>query len=337
VSTCWKNGVGEHVLLEMAKAAIRLGDAVADGPELACVVLSLGNPPELVDAVRSLTDQQPSAEIVVVNSGGGAPERSLKAAGLDVPVITRHDRLLPGGARNLGIEATSAPFVAFLASDCMALPGWVDARLSLHRAGAPVVGHVLRNAFPASRSACAQHLLLHHRLLADTEDGERLFFGLSYARPLFERFGVFRTDLHPGEDTEFNQRLSDAGVPMTFSPEVRTIHRYATAPLELVRDQFSRGAQTAIALRDLGAETSGWGLAAGPMQNVLPAYRQARRATDAADRRCLLRAVPLLPPAALATSLGNVTGLISCRLRRPPVPRAPWQFGDTGPTARRHS
>src|SRR5438270_13637868 len=97
--------------------------AADPAPELACVVLSLGNQPELPDAVRSLTGQQPRAEIVVVNSGGGDPRRALLAAGLDVPVISFAQRLFAGGARNVGIRATSARFVAFLAADCIAAPG----------------------------------------------------------------------------------------------------------------------------------------------------------------------------------------------------------------------
>src|SRR5688572_15177048 len=86
-------------------------------PDLACVVLALGNPPELAAAVRSLLDQGEPLEVVVVNSAGGGAAATLAAAGLAVPVVERPERLLPGAARNLGIAATRAPFVAFLAAD----------------------------------------------------------------------------------------------------------------------------------------------------------------------------------------------------------------------------
>src|SRR5262249_39445175 len=98
-------------------------DDAPGGPEdasgqLACVVLSLENEPGLVDAVRSILAQRPTPEVVVVNSGGGDPASTLRAAGIDVPVIDVRRRLLPGAVRNLGIGATSAPVVAFLAADC---------------------------------------------------------------------------------------------------------------------------------------------------------------------------------------------------------------------------
>ena len=77
--------------------------------QLACGVLSLGAEPGLEAAVRSLLDQVPRPEIVVVNSGGGDPEARLRSSGLDVQVVDVDRRLLPGGARNLAIDHTTAP------------------------------------------------------------------------------------------------------------------------------------------------------------------------------------------------------------------------------------
>ncbi len=172
-----------------------------DGSELACVVLSLRCTPGLVEAVRSLEEQSPRPEIVVVNSGGGDPAAMLRAAGLDVRVINRHDRLLPGAARNLGIAATRKRYVAFLAADCRAEPGWVAARLRAHRAGAKAVASAMTNAFPESLVASAAYLRLHWRRMPDTPSSERLLYSVSYERTLFERFGGFREDLREGEDT----------------------------------------------------------------------------------------------------------------------------------------
>ena len=40
-------------------------------------------------------------------------------------VVESTERLLPGGARNVGIANTDGTFVAFLAADCIAEPGWI--------------------------------------------------------------------------------------------------------------------------------------------------------------------------------------------------------------------
>ena len=135
-------------------------------PELACAVLSLGDERGLIDAVRSLLDQSAPVEVVVVNSGGGDPAARLAAAQLDVRAVSVDGRLYPGAVRNIGIELTQAPFVAFLAADCIATPGWAVGRLREHRAGAVAVASSPGNAYPESKSASASMLLLHNRLLA---------------------------------------------------------------------------------------------------------------------------------------------------------------------------
>jgi len=75
------------------------------GPELACVVLSLRNERGLVGAVQSLLAQDTPSEIVVVNSGGGDPEGTLRQAGLRTTVVTRHERLNPAAASDKRLPA----------------------------------------------------------------------------------------------------------------------------------------------------------------------------------------------------------------------------------------
>src|SRR5262245_23107276 len=86
-------------------------------------------------AVKSLLKQEPLVEIVVVNSGGGGMAALLARHGIDVPVIEREEKLYAGAARNIGIRATLAPCIAFLASDCRATRGWARERLAAHRRG----------------------------------------------------------------------------------------------------------------------------------------------------------------------------------------------------------
>jgi glycosyltransferase involved in cell wall biosynthesis len=279
--------------------------------ELACVIISLRNQPGLARAVRSIYEQQPRPEIVVVNSDGGDPYASLCEAGLDVPVVNCVQRLLPGGARNLGIGVTRAPFVSFLAGDCTAEPGWVEARLHAHRAGADAVASVITNLYPKSRSATAAHLLLFHRRLTGTPPEERLFYGLSYDRRLFDAYGPFREDLHQGEDTELRARL-DGHVNFAWAPGVRTAHDNPRRLSALLRDQYERGHRSPLYDE----------LAAARLLKVLlyvrpsRAWQHARREPDITDRRQLLRAWPMIAPATAAYAAGVLSG----RLRRPRSP-----------------
>lgn len=272
-------------------------------PDLACVVLGLGNPPELPAAVRSLLGQSVLIEVAVVNSGGGGAAASLAAAGLDVPVVEIAERLLPGAARNRGIAATRAPFVAFLAADCLAEPGWAVARLRAHRSGMPAVASAVTNPFRRNLAAWASYVVLFSRRMPGAPPADALRYGVSYDRTLFERFGLFREDMRGGEDTELHQRLAAGGVAIAWEPAVRTAHRHPRSVAVLLADQYRRGARMAGA----------WGLLQGPrpaqvaadaLRRLLPDVKRAWRGADRKDRFWIAAASLLLPAAALAYAAG---------------------------------
>ena len=275
--------------------------------QLACVVLSLRAQPGLVDAVRSLIEQEPCPEVVVVNSGGGDPAAALARAGLEVPLVDEPDRLYAGGARNRGIEATSERYVAFLAADSVAEPGWVAGRLRAHADGADAVACVLTSPPGASRSASAAHLLQNWRRLPGTPPTERLLFGLSYDRALFDRFGHFSEDLRVGEDSEFNNKIRESAT-IVWAPDVRTQHPGASRPREFLADQHRRGQRRAQARRRLYGPESAMKLVADAVMNPTMALRHARQTPDPRERAALMRGWPMLVPGSLAYLAGGISG-----------------------------
>jgi glycosyltransferase involved in cell wall biosynthesis len=273
---------------------------------LACVVLSLRNQPGLPAAVRSLVEQEPRPEVVVVNSGGGDPAGTLASAGLgDVPVLHREERLFAGAARNLGIAATDAPYVAFLAADSIAEPGWVAGRLRRHLDGAATVACVLTSPPDASRPARAGHLLLNARRMPDTPEHHRLLYGLSYDRELFERFGLFREDMRTGEDSELKARLGD-GAAAVWAPDVRTQHTEPARLGDLIRDQYARGRRRVLATRGAGGSLGARKIVRHAASNPRFALEQARRTSDGEERARLIESWPLVVPGALAYMAGGL-------------------------------
>lgn len=276
--------------------------------ELACVVMSYRDEPFLADAVRSVLHQEVPVEVVVVNSGGGDPEGRLHAASLDVPVHSVSHRLYPGAARNLGIGLTRAPYLAFLAADCLAAPGWARARLREHHAGAAAVASAMTNAYVESTAAWAALLLLHSRRLTVTPSRQRLLYSLSYARRLFDRLGRFREDLRAGEDTEFNARIPPEERTV-FALDAITAHRYPTTAGTVLRDAFRRGRLQAAnqgAIEGRGPQRvrvalgASWNLG----RSVILAARSARP-----ERDRLARALPLVLAGSVAYAAGALTTL----------------------------
>lgn len=284
-----------------ATANVASVPAAPSRADLACVVIALRAQPGLAAAVRSVAEQDEPVEVVAVNSGGGDARAVLSAAGLDVPVVDLSDAVYPGAARNAGIDATSARYVAFLAADCRAAPGWAAARLCAHRSGADAVASTMACAASARLAERASLLLLHNRRLPDTPARRRLLYSLSYDRSLFERYGRFREDLRIGEDTVFNRALGPE-VRVVWSDEVRTEHSFPPTARALLGDQFARGRRRAR----MGDRRRG-GLAARAVLDVARCARQALATTDPGERRELVRALPLVPAGAAAYAAGALT------------------------------
>lgn len=271
---------------------------------MACVVISYRNEPTLIDAVRSVLAQDVPLEIVVVNSGGGGAEQSIRAAGLNVPVIEYEERMYAGGARNAGLTVTHAPFVAFLAADCVAEPGWARQRLIKHRAGARAVASALTHVHKRNLCSWAMYIALYTRRMPHVPPDQRLYFGVSYERALFDAFGLFNAALETGEDSDFNARLTQRGVKIEWAADVLTAHRNVTSPVALLRDQFKRGRRMARAQHELGMRSPRKTVARNAITRTPKLIRMAWSALPPAERRYVALAVPLLVPSALAYALG---------------------------------
>ena len=229
--------------------------------DLAVVVMGYRNEATIARAVASVVDQARllpagSIEVVVVVSGqDDRSEAVLSDSHPEVEVVWSPDRLFAGGARNVGLRATSAPVVSFLAADCLAEPGWVSARLRSHRAGQRVVAGAMVSVPPWRPSAWASHVALFAMRLpgrgacpvVPPDPGAH---GLSFERTVFDIVGEFDDSVRVSEDTELARRLAAAGIPIWFEPSVRTAHHGPRGALALARQHHARGVRSALAAHD---------------------------------------------------------------------------------------
>jgi glycosyltransferase involved in cell wall biosynthesis len=220
------------------RAEIHEGQHVADC-DLTVIILGLNATQQLTDAIASIRHQSVSPEIVVVNSGGGDP-KSVLSEHLDfIRLITIEDRLLPGAARNVGIDGSRAPFVAFLASDCTAFPGWVERRIAAHKSGTLAVASAVAPKQNTSDSQLAATCLFHSSRQPDLVVPEQQKYSLSYDRRLFEIHGYFPEGMRVGEDSFLNEAIAKE-IEIGFDPEIIIAHDYPDSTEKLHEDVIRR-------------------------------------------------------------------------------------------------
>jgi GT2 family glycosyltransferase len=273
-------------------------------PDLCVIILSYRNEATVLRSLESLLDQNMPLEIVVSHSGGG-PTPSLLGPYLDrVHLIESSSRRMPGAARNAGIEATIAPWISFLAADCMALPGWAAGRMERHRRGSPAVASAMAPPVSA-RAAIVSYLLQHSSRMSHLDSGARHYHGLSYSRDVLERYGPFAEDLRQGEDTMLNRRLIRAGIPIAWAPDVLTSHDYPTTAASLLADCWRRGRRRAGLFRAPHQRIRL--LAQVGLEGPLALSRCARPGSPVRLHEWLA-CLPLLAAGEVATTLGVLRG-----------------------------
>ena len=274
-------------------------------PRIAVIVMSHGPRPSLVAAVRSVQGQDVPAEIVVVHSGPGNVEELLRREQVSVRVVQYAHRLLPGATRNVGIAATQAPIVSFLADDCLAAPGSLRERLRAHDNGARAVASALLCHRPKSPCALAAHLSLYVRRMPRAVPKVALRYGVSYARDLFNEVGLFREDMESGEDTDFNHRLSAADRP-AWRPQVCTTHVGVETIGDFFSGQFHRGRRMAAARAALGTHDNRT-VAINAIARTPLIIQESWAVVEPALRATLVLAIPLITFGNVAYALGAWT------------------------------
>ncbi|MFC3088745.1 glycosyltransferase [Tabrizicola soli] len=279
-----------------------------DRSDLATVVIGFRSQPGLLSAVRSVLDQ--GTEIVVVNSGGGSVRADLAPVADRIRLITSDTPLRVGAARNIGVAASRAPFIAFLAGDCLAEPGWVAGRLARHHAGAASVSTAVSGLPGAGLVALAANRLRYSARNPFADPRSLSHYGQSCSRHLLGLSGHFPPALSAGEDTALNRAAVGFSQPH-WTPGVVTLHRDLTDLALLVADERMRGQRRAghPPFRALAASPDP-ALAAAPFlrRRLHQAWELVARepGLSAAERRAV-QAVQWL--AAQADGQGTVEGL----------------------------
>jgi mycofactocin system glycosyltransferase len=219
-----------------AELARCLGGLRAAGAALGAAAATprtrLGAAAAALDAAPGAAPGDDAYQVIVVDDCSADPaaiEKIARAAG--ARVIRRAVNGGSGAARNTGLAAAGTEFVAFVDSDCVARPGWLD-RLLPHFAD-PAVGAVAPRIVPHERGT---GWLARYEGASSTLDmgtrasvvrpGARVPYVPGAALVVRKKAAGqgFAPEMSVGEDVDFAWRLADAGWSVRYEPEATMGH-----------------------------------------------------------------------------------------------------------------
>ena len=269
------SGAGRTALAELRAGPVRSAAAGLLARKLTDAGLAHPRPPELASRpdvtvlipVRDravLLDRCLSAlgcgyPVMVVDDGSQDPGAVADvAAAHGAALVRRPVNGGPGAARNTGLPGVTTELVAFLDSDCVPGPGWIE-RLAAHLADPAVAAAAPRMvAAPAGRGWADRYTTAACCLdLGDAEarvvPGTRVAYVPTAALvarraalvPAAGPGGAFDPALRWGEDVDLVWRLHDAGWRIRYDPAVRVSHHEPRGWAALLTRRFRYGTSAA--------------------------------------------------------------------------------------------
>jgi glycosyltransferase involved in cell wall biosynthesis len=218
---------------------------VNEAPSFSVIVVAYNAEGTIRACLEALERQtERDFELIVVDS---SKDRTAEIVAHEFPfarLLRSVQRLAPGAARNHGISVATGDVIAFVDSDCIARPDWLAILRRAHRElPAAAIGGAVEPANPESVVSWGAYFC---EFSAWMPQGERRLMreiptcNLSFKRWALEQFGPFDESGYCS-DTALNWKLTAAGHPPLFLPELRVAHFNLTRLTRFLRKQVMHG------------------------------------------------------------------------------------------------
>ena len=307
-------------------------DRMGDAPLVTVVVPCKGHARELGRCLESLARQVAGFpyETIVVDSATDSRVASMVARFPDVRLVRSAADLRAGDARNRGVSASCADYVAFIDADCQAEETWLAAAVDELKLGAVMVGGPVLDALPWHPVAVADNLLQFADFQGGREDGPARYFpgcNMALRRSAFAAVDGFpEVSISAGEDTALCDRVLRRWPDgLRFVGGMRVRHDGRTGFATFLRHQASFGYARALLGLHLTETQRRWGARAVMLPAVVGkrlSYLTRRSARwDRAGVPRVILLFPLILAGLCAWAVGFRRGCLEAAVA-PTVPAA---------------
>lgn len=280
------------------------------------IVPSFNSGVTIAATLEALSNQEDAGdfEVIVVDSSESDDAASVIRRFPAARLIRLAQRAYPGGARNIGVKASTGEILAFTDADCAVGQDWIHEIRVAHQTGIPIIGGTIANANPESLIGwmyffCKFSHWLPTRSARPMSDIPTS--ALTMRRRVYDEFGPFLEDRY-SSDSAFNWNATASLVMPLLSPRLQVGHKNFTNTGRVVSKLFQHGRDYAR-VRANNDEWSRWRrllyVVAAPALPVLLFVRTTRNVwSSRAYSGQFVAMSPLVVCGYIVWSLGELVG-----------------------------
>lgn len=294
-------------------------------PKISVIIASYNDLENLRNCLISLFSQKTAVpfEVVIADSSDSQDVSILQKKFPGVSMIHLRQKAYPGTARNIAIENSRGDILAVTDTDCIALPGWIDAVAAAHHKHPnSLIGGGVTNGSRDSLVGTAEYLLEFSDYSPRRKQEIRKVLpgcNLSFPRELYLKLGKFSGQVK-GSDVVFSFKARTKGIKVLFAPKIRIRHVNRRHLGTFLRNQKKLGRGSFLSRKKL--RLPGSFLTAHPLLSffVFPAIliKNARKIVRAGAYVDFLRVFPLLLLGMLFYTAGFLQGAFSSEIGKTP-------------------
>ena len=209
---------------------------------------------KLINSLLGQTYPKQLFEIIIVdNNSKDDTVRIIK--NFPVKLLNENSLQSSYAARNKGIKNAKGEVFAFIDSDCVATPDWIEEGIKkLYSEDAGLAGGKVEFLYSPSRTAAEiydalTHLNMEFTITKLKSAGTANLF---IRKKVFEKLGLFE-NVRSGGDMQFTHKAALGGYKLIFAPQARVLHPARTFP-EVIKKSYRIGSVTADVLFAAGAK-----------------------------------------------------------------------------------